>query len=389
MRITNLRLEDSPGGRRASALVIWEQAKCPTETLFFDVGGPWADRLRLQPEAFVLACLPSAFWCGERRLWIEAALCPRLAQGLRQLIHLWTAQHRRSDGLLIEPEAGWQVPDRAARECTAAFLSGGVDALSTLRRNRLDYPLNHVGSIQACLFLYGTNGMQMGPEGPDPERFRFYRMHLKQLQELADNESFEIISIITNVRRFSPNYFSWSVAGYAPATLAVAHLFTGTFTRVLFAANGMPLNKDRELITVPFCSSAGLDIGIDQPGITRIQKLEMLSHWTAGMRLIQPCHLVTIPTGGSLNCGCCEKCLRTKLGLLSLGQPIRPSMFATPQLHLGMILRCPMVSAEKIKLFQDLLYPLWRVRQRRLVLLLWLRLVAARVSLLACRGEAF
>jgi len=48
-----------------------------------------------------------------------------------------------------------------------------------------------------------------------------------------------------------------------------------------------------------------------------------------------------------------------------------------------------MVSAEKIKLFQDLLYPLWRVQQRRLVLLLWLRLVVARVRLLACRGEAF
>ena len=124
MRITNLRLEDLPGGRGAAAQVIWEQAKRPAETLFFDVGGPWADRLQLRREAFVLACLPSAFWCDERRLMIDAALCPRWGQEFGQLTQLWEAQCSRRPDLLIEPQDGWQIPDRAAREFTAAFSPG-------------------------------------------------------------------------------------------------------------------------------------------------------------------------------------------------------------------------------------------------------------------------
>ena len=42
----------------------------------------------------------------------------------------------------------------------------------------------------------------------------------------------------------------------------------------------------------------------------------------------QPCHLITIPAGGRLNCGRCEKCQRTKLNLLVLGLPIRSQTFA-------------------------------------------------------------
>jgi hypothetical protein len=381
MRITNLRLEDSPGGRRAAAQVIWEQAKRPTETLFFEVAGPWADRLQLRPEAFVLACLPSAFWCGERRLTIDAALCPRLGQGLHQLTQLWEAQHRRGSGLFIEPQAGWQVPDRAAGEFTAAFLSGGVDALSTLLSNRLDYPITHAGSIRACLFLYGTNAKQMGSDGPDLERLNFYRTHQKRLQVLAESESFDLLPIITNVRRFSSDYASWAGIGYVPATLAVAHLFTGSFTRVLFAANGMQINEDPEAVAVHLCSSAGLDAWIDQPGVSRMQKLEFLGRWPAWLELIQPCHLVAIPGGESLNCGHCEKCVRTKLALLSLGFVISPRMFADPQLKPLGLLRCPMVSHAKINLFQGLVRPLWRADLRGTALLLWLRLLVARLRL--------
>ena len=382
MRITELRLEDIPGGRRAAAQVVWEQTKRPTETLFFDVGAPWTERLQLQPEAFVLACLPFAFWCGESRLRIESALCSRLGQQLRQLIQLWAAEYRRSSGLLIEPEAGWRVSARAPHECTAALLSGGVDALSTLLGNRLDYPLSHSGSIQTCLFLYGTNAGQMGLDGPDLERFRFYSYHLQRLQDLAEREHFSLLPITTNVRRFAPSYQCWSQFGYLPATVAAAYLFMGSFTRVLVASDGQPLFSGTEALEVPCLSSAGMDVWIDQPGISRMEKLHSLACHPNWMELIQPCHLITLPAAGFLNCGRCEKCLRTKLSLLGLGYPISPAIFADPQLRPTMLLRCPLVSGAKISLFQGLVRPLWHSRLRGLALLLGLRLVFARVRLL-------
>jgi len=382
MRIIDLRLSARSGRCRAAAQVIWEQANRPTETLFFEVSGPWADRLQLQPEAFVLACLPFAFWCGEQRLRIEAALCPRLGQQLRQLIQLWEGRYHRSAGLQVEPEAGWRLSDRAPRESTAALFSGGVDALSMVLSNRLDYPQSHAGFIRACLFLYGLNAGQMGPDGPDPDRLQFYRLHQQRLQELAAQESFNLIPIMTNVRSFAPSYQCWSRFGFRPATVAAAYLFMGTFTRVLFAADGEPLSEGSEALEVPCLSSAGLDVWLDKPGISRMEKLELLSHHPDWIESIQPCHLVRIPRTGFLNCGRCEKCLRTKLSLLSLGQAISPAIFADAQLQPFMLMRCPVVSPAKIKHFQCLVIPLWQARWRGLAVTLWLRLLFARLRLL-------
>lgn len=259
MRITDLKLEERPDGRRASARVIWEQTDRPADTLFFEVERPWADLLLPQPEAFALACLPFAFWSGERTLWIEGALCPRFRDGARQLIQIWAAQHALPASLQIQAAEGWRPPERARQEFTAAFLSGGVDALSTLQSNRLDYPLTHAGSIRACLFLFGTNALQMGGQGPDPERLRFYRLHQQRLQELALLEHFSLLSIRTNVRRLAPSYACWTRIGFGPATVAVAHLLTRRFTRVLFAADGHPLLGGPNLSRCP-CTAAPLSM---------------------------------------------------------------------------------------------------------------------------------
>jgi hypothetical protein len=161
----------------------------------------------------------------------------------------------------------------------------------------------------------------------------------------------------------------------------VAHLFTGSIARALFAANGVKINEDSEAIAVHLCSSAGMDAWIDQPMVFRMQKLELLGRRPGCCDLIQPCHLVTIPDGGILNCGHCVKYVRTKLVLLSLGLAIRPCMFASPQVQPLRLLHCPMVSHKKVSLFQDLVRLLWRADQRGIALLLWLRILVARLRL--------
>lgn len=358
-----------------AADVLWEQADRAPQTLFFELNGSWAQCLQPQPEAFALACLPYAFWCGEQRLWIDAALCPRLREGLKRLSQIWIAQRKRLHPLVIEAADGWHPPPRAQKESTAAFLSGGVDALSTLQGNRLDFPLSHPGAITTCLFLYGTNGMQMGPEGPDPERFHFYGLHLKRLQSLAEEEHFRLLSILTNVRFLAPSYACWTRIGYGPATVAAAHLLTGRITRVLFASDGHAM----EALEVPLFSSAALDVLIDQAGVSREQKLSQLARWPAGLELIQPCHLVTLPKGGVLNCGRCEKCLRTKLILHTLGLPISPRTFEDLQIRPQSLLLMPLVSEGKIQMFRPLILPLFRRGDVVLGLMLALRLLVAKV----------
>ncbi len=381
MRIIDLRLEERDGGRRALATVIWERAARPPDTLFFEVGRDVAELLLPRPEAFALACLPFALWNGERRLHIEATLCPRLRDGLGQLVQLWAAHHGLAAGLRIEAAQGWRAPERAPRDCTASFLSGGVDALSTLQTNRLDYPLSHPGAIRACLFLFGTNAHHMGPDGPDQDRLRFYRQHGQRLEELGRQEGFTLLPLITNVRRLSPSYACWTRIGFKLATIAAAHLLTSRFTRVLFASDGAPLLQDIEALEVPLCSSAALDVLSDQAGVSREEKLARLARWPAGMERIQPCHLISLPRDGHLNCGGCEKCLRTKLSLLSLGLPIDGRTFAETSLGPLALLRLPLVSAGKVNLFRPLVAPLWRRGHHSLAVALAGRLVLARLRL--------
>lgn len=99
------------------------------------------------------------------------------------------------------------------------------------------------------------------------------------------------------------------------------------------------------------------------------------------MERIQPCHLITIPGGGRLNCGLCEKCLRTKLSLLSLGLPISPLTFHEAALDPRALFRFPLVSPTKVDLFQPLVAALWRQGSRRLAMVLAVRLLLARLRL--------
>ncbi|MFO0075490.1 MAG: hypothetical protein ACK531_04350 [Cyanobacteriota bacterium] len=381
MRITDLRIESGPDSRRAAATVIWETRQRPAETLFFEAQGPLAEELQASPEAFALACLPLAAWAGEQRLRIEAPLCPRLTQGLRHGLAIWASVHGTVPHLELEAAGGWRPPARATPERTASFLSGGVDALSTLRRNRLDYPLEHPGSIRDCLFLYGTNGDQMGPCGPHPQRFAFYKAHQQLLQALGEQERFTLLALTTNVRSLCPSYACWTRIGFGPATLAAAHLLTNRLTRVLFASDGHGLLEGHEALEVPLYSSAALEVMLDQPGVQRQQKLALLSEWPAGLDLIQPCHLLTIPEAGRLNCGRCEKCLRTKINLACLGLPISGRTFTDASLQPGALLRMPLVSRAKVRLFQPLVPELWRRGYRRLAVTLATRLWLARLRL--------
>lgn len=45
----------------------------------------------------------------------------------------------------------------------ASFMSAGVDALATLRCNRLDYPLNHPASVRATASSWGFINQDSGP----------------------------------------------------------------------------------------------------------------------------------------------------------------------------------------------------------------------------------
>ena len=86
-------------------------------------------------------------------------------------------------------------------------------------------------------------------------------------------------------------------------------------------------------------SSYGLRIHHDCPGLSRFAKTKILSEWETGLRHLHVCNQSEYYRSGMLNCGRCEKCLRTLTALsdpgqIGLGRELCPAR-VTPELILA------------------------------------------------------
>lgn len=363
MKIDAPVLEAIPGGVRVRADITWEVAARPVQTLHFDVPARFAHDLKAEPNAFVVACLPFAMWLGERRILIEGSVCPQLRDGLQAAMTVWSQWYRHCRPLSIKPTGGWQAGSVPAARRTASFLSGGVDGLSTLRANRQDYPLGHPASISDCLLLFGSNDFQYTSHGPVPHRLQAFEALRERLEQLGRAEHFSLIPIHANLRLLSPDYHCWTAIGFAAATIATAHLFGSRFDRVLFASDGdgiaPPPGASHPLVD-PALSSSTLQVIHDQTLWTRSEKLALLADWPPAMALMQPCHYVEVPPDGQINCGSCEKCVRTRLGLMGLGRLGEATAFGPQRVSAQEIAAIPISNRRKAALLAALLPGLMR-----------------------------
>ncbi len=370
MRLENLKLEELDNRRRISAKVVWETVDRADQCLYFEVPYPFAADFHVSADSFVLASLPFAVWLGETRLRVEGALCPRLRDGLEAAMQIYARWYPRCRPLRIEPEGGL-VPARPSPEQrTASLLSGGVDGLSALRANRLAFPSDHPASISSCLLLFGVNDFECTADGPVAHRLAAFKRLEGRLGELARTEDFELIPVHTNVRLLSPSYRSWTSAGFGAANVAVVHSLSRRFTRVLLASDGGGVDPSpagaHPLLDQHF-SSAAVQVQHEQAAWTRQDKLRLLSAWPVALELMQPCHYIEVPPDGQINCGRCEKCLRTMLGLLALGKLSEAKAFRDADVTPAMLAGLRIDTWGKAELLLQLIDPLRRIGRHDLV----------------------
>lgn len=370
MLLRNLRSEQRGERRRVAADVAWENLERPEQTVYFEAPAAFARDLDPSPDAFVLASLPFAAWLGERRLRVEGSICTRLRDGLQAAIEVYALWHDRCGPLRIEPEGGF-VPVRPRSEPrTACFLSGGVDGLTALRANRLDYPRDHPDSIRDCLLLFGANNYELDAAGPVAERLAAFERLERRLARLAESEDFELIPIHTNSRLLCPSYRCWTSIGFGAANTAVAHAFSRRFTRVIFASSGLgvdpPPGGSHPLLDQHY-SSAALHVHHEHAAMSRLEKLRLLAEWKPAMEIMQPCHYIEVPGDDRINCGRCEKCVRTMLMLLALGKLEQASAFVDDDVTPEMVEAIPVGDEVKAQLLEQSVALLERIGRKDLV----------------------
>jgi hypothetical protein len=321
MKIENLRTEKEGHRSRVAATVSWEDSDRPSLDMFFETDDVFEGSLSCNPHAFLVGSIIPAMRHGEKRLWIDAEVCPELREGLITALSWIRHWYYSSDKEIVKIESrvmsalpGPRTPERAG-----FFFSGGIDSLAALRNNRLHYPMEHPLSFRDGLLIFGQNI-------ESDNRPEVFIQATKELSEVAREAGITLIPVFTNVRDLDQdtNFF---LKQFLSAILSsVAHAFSRRLTNVSIASgddiSSLSLVNKKTFkplgshpLLDPNYSSCDLRIRHTDITLSRLDKTRLIAGWDIALQNIRVCGANWPGT----NCCKCEKCIRTMLALLAIG----------------------------------------------------------------------
>jgi hypothetical protein len=368
VKISGLHTTEKDGRMRVGATITWEDTNRPAQDIYFETPLEFAGALTTDYDAFVIAAIIPAYWHAERRVAVDGPVCPTLHDGLRvAMAWLHACRGVRRPPLTVDARPR-PVTNRAS-ERAGCFLSGGIDSLSMLRRNRLQYPRSHPASIRDGIIAYGL-------EVDDPETFADV---VDDLMPVARDADVALISVYTNIRALEPSWALWNDVWQGAVWAAIAHALKRRLTIAYLASStSIPYvntlqGTDPRLD--PNYSSEDLLFRHDGIALSRFTKTRIVADWPIALAHLRVCNKSSRYRKGKLNCGCCEKCIRTQLALLCLGALDQTDVFQTVDLSEAAV-RAVIFSGDWYASYEQLIEPLREIGRRDLA-----RLAAARVAM--------
>jgi hypothetical protein len=320
MRIEQLRKEVDGDRTRVVATVIWENRDRPVQDVFFETTAEFAEDIHCNPNAFLAALAIPAMRFGEQRIALTDPICPELKDGLENVMHslaTWHGEERQVIPIEAPLQTAMPHPDRPSR--AGCFFSGGVDALSMVHGNRQKFPKEHPRYFRDGILIYG---ILKGQDEEDPA----FRNVMNAILTLAKDADITTIPIYTNahihIRDLDPRYEFWKYEYQGSFLAAVGHILSSRLSSVSIASsfdfpNLEPYGTHPHLD--PHLSSSSLQVRHEDIMLSRYEKTRILGDWDTALEHLRVCNHISSYQQGNYNCGECEKCLRTKLALLSLG----------------------------------------------------------------------
>ncbi|HIP73814.1 MAG TPA: hypothetical protein EYH05_20755 [Anaerolineae bacterium] len=350
MRITDMQLTDTASGRRASAVIIWEDNERPSQEIFFEVEKPFSAWISANPHAFLVAAIIPAFHHQEKRVVIDADICPRLTTGLNTVMAWLRYWFYDQDKALVQIEArGERVsPPKPAR--AGLFFSGGVDSFAALQINRLYYSRLHPDSFRNVLMIYGQNI-------ESDTRRETFRQAVHMLSEVVAEKDATLVPVHTNIRSLETGsrFFLYEFQGAIMAS--VAHALAARLSSAAIASSdnmvGLRPYGSHPLLD-PHYGSADLWIDHTDMALTRLDKMKHLADWPSGVQSIRVCGA----NWPGANCGHCEKCVRTMLELLVVGALAINDAFPDDDVSAELVLSAVQIDSTVDAYYQEMLAPL-------------------------------
>ncbi len=370
MRIDELRIERDNEWTTVSARLIWEDNDRPNATIRFQIGESLAEDVACNANAFLVATAVPAMYYGERRLAIDGEVCPVLHDGIQSVLTQLREWYDRSRVIpVIEPSKGFQTSSPRLPGRTAQFFSGGVDALTTLRRNRLMYPGDHPRSIRDGLFVFGFHSSDFAEDQPVPERVASWERALERMGTVAGDAGIELHPLRTNAWNLFDDGQLVLFEYHSAMLCSLGHLLSRRWSDLVIASSDYVGDigpwGSHPLID-PQYSNSGLRIHHDGVRLNRLQKVGVLSEWPEALSTLNVC-IRNEPSKAAINCGTCPKCLRTMTGLLIHGGLRNASTFAADDVDPALIRGVYLQKPTEVAFWEEFLEPLKNMGRHDLV----------------------
>lgn len=334
MIIRNFSIELCDEGRkRAAAEILWEDCGRQVDRVFFEVDRDHHDRLALNPNAFLLAAFIPAIKNRERRIRVEGSICPELSLGIQRVAAI--IQHWHYPGiqggivLESEPEAPplWKCADNRK---SGFFFSGGIDSLATLLRNHAVFKPGNCSRVAYGITVYGLEMDKIEQLGPVEKR----------LERIAQAAGIERFTLRTNVRILDENWQFWEYQWQGSVLASIAHALASTIDRAFIGSTidyrYLKPYGSHPLID-PALSSSHMRIVHDGLTMNRLEKVRLVSQYEYALDNMRCCNQTQKYDDDYVNCGKCEKCLRTMLALHALGRLAEAKCFRDPSVNAGKV----------------------------------------------------
>jgi hypothetical protein len=195
--------------------------------------------------------------------------------------------------------------------------------------------------------------------GLQPEVDAVFEDVVRSLSVIADAAHFTLIPVFTNVRDLVDDWSFWAYYFEGACFAAVAHAFAPRITALTIASscdlpNLQPFGS-HPLID-PNYSSSDLRIRHDDITLSRFDKTKLLAEWDVALQRLRVCN--SPQPGSLLNCGQCEKCVRTMLALVALGKLADTPAFHLDDLTVGQVESAVRLGRSNLTLYPELIPPL-------------------------------
>jgi hypothetical protein len=317
MRLADLQVRKNGDLIRSAATVHFEEIDRAPKEIFIETEVAFAGDITASPHAFAVGCIIPALYFKERRLVLEERICPRLKEGLEMvmaIMHHWTAGAFAP----LTIEAPLAVNDRHAgkKRHAAIFLSGGMDSLAALKRIMDDYARTHPGYPRDALLVHGFD---IGGVIARGAKLHVFERAREAMAPVGKEAGLTLIPVYTNIRHLCDDRDLWLNQFFGAVLAAAAHAFA---SRINLAWLGSSYDIPHlhpcgsHPLLDPEYGSYDLTIRHRDAGLSRMEKLKIVAGWETAFQNFRVC-LANVPD--KLNCGRCEKCVRTMLELEALG----------------------------------------------------------------------